>query len=201
MSAVAIPQEVFEAYSIPDVDQRIAAYWWGKPDPQVAWWLSLCRLVAEQPIAQSLYLARVAEDLSQQRAIKNWAYAKAAAFVGAKGSGQRHRSLVESYRLDWGHQAARDGVAIALWGDIMDVPGLSGRAEHFHCGRQAYGRVRDEMEREARDLLAAFRADMEMCESGDFSRDFINRWESVTGGNWAALNWTAKSTRLATLVV
>lgn len=197
MTPLAIPKadgQVFEPDSIPDIDQRVAAYWWGKPDPQVAWWLSLCRLVSMDKMAQSLYLAHVAEDLSQQRRIKDWAYTKAAEFVGAKGSGKRRRSLVESYRLDWGHQAARDGLAFALWGDIMDVPGPSGRAEHFHCGRQAYVRVREEMERETRDQVAAFRSDMEMCMTGEFSRDFIDRWEVATGGDWAELNWTARST-------
>ena len=189
---VSLVKAVFEACEPPDIDQRVAAYWWGKPDPHVAWWLSMCRMVAPHPIGQSLYLARVAEDMSQHRHIKNWAYAKAAEFVGAKGSGKRRRSLVESYRLDWGHQAARDGVAIALWDEIIDVPGVSSQAERFHCGRQAYGRVRDELERETRDLWSGFRADMVMCESGDFSRDFIDRWERATGANWAALNWTAK---------
>lgn len=190
---VTIVKAVFEAVEPPDIDQRVAAYWWGKPDPSVAWWLGMCRMVAKHPISQSLYLANVAEDLSRDRDIKNWAYAKAAEFAGAKGSGQRRRSLVESYRLDWGHQAARDGVVSALWGDILDVPGVSGRAERFHCGRQAYERVRDELERETRDLVAAFRADMDMCMTGNFSRDFIDRWEVATKAAWPEHNWTVKT--------
>ena len=190
---VAIVKAVFEAVEPPDIDQRVAAYWWGRNDPAVAWWLSMCRMVAKNPVSQSLYLARVAEDFSRKREIKNWAYTKAAEFAGAKGSGQRRRSLVESYRLDWGHQAARDGVAFALWGDITDVPGPSRRAEYFHCGRQAYARVRDELERETRDLVASFRSDMEMCQEGRFSRDFIERWERATGAQWPAHNWTEKT--------
>lgn len=173
-----------EAYEPPDIDQRVAAYWWGKPDESVAWWLSLCRLVAREPISQSLYLAKVAEDMSQSRAIKDWAYTKAAEFVGSKGTGKRRRSLVERYRLDWGHQAARDGVAFVLWGDITDIPGPSGRAEHFHCRRQAYIRVRDELEACTRSNVDDFRADLMMCMAGRYSRDFVDRWEVATGGMW-----------------
>jgi hypothetical protein len=199
MNAVTIPQAVpltaaeiidrlrtLYGESPPDVDQRTAAYWWGKPDDAVAWWLSMCRMVAPDPIAQSLYLAHVAEDLSRQREIKNWAYTKAAEFAGTKGSGQRRRSVVESYRLDWGHQAARDGVAFALWGDIVDVPGPSGRAVQFNCGRQAYVRVREEIERQTRDLFSGFRDDMEMCMQGRHSRYFIERWEQATGSIYTA---------------
>lgn len=197
MTAATIPQAVpltaaeiidklrtMYGESPPDVDQRTAAYWWGKPDDSVAWWLSMCRMVAPDPIAQSLYLAHVAEDLSRQREIKDWAYAHAAEFVGVKGSGQRRRSLVESYRLDWGHQAARDGVAFVLWGDIVDVPGPSGRAERFHCGRQAYVRVREELEKQTRDLITSFRDDMSMCMENRHSRHFVERWERATGRAW-----------------
>lgn len=186
MNAQAIPKAegLFEPLSIPDADQRVAAYWWGRPDDSVAWWLSLCRMVAPHPIAQALYLAHVAEDLSQRRAIKDWAYRVAAEFAGSKGSGQRKRSLVESYRLDWGHQAARDGLTIALWGDLIDVPGLVARSQQFRCGKQAYERVRDEVKSTTADLIASFRADMEMCREGKFSRDFIHRWEDATRRVW-----------------
>jgi hypothetical protein len=173
-----------EGYEPPDVHQRVAGYWWGKPDESVAWWLSLCRMVAPDPIAQSLYLARVAEDLTQRRAIKDWAYKAAAEFAGSKGGGQRKRSLVESYRLDWGHQAARDGVALALWGDIIDVPGIVFRSEQFGCGKQAYQRVRDDVKATAADMASSFGADMEMCLEGKYSRDFIHRWEDATRRTW-----------------
>lgn len=170
--------------SPPDIDQRVAAYWWGKPDPSVAWWLAMCNMVAVSPMAQALYLARVAEDMSRKRQIKDWAYARAAEFAGSKGSGQRRRSVVEAYRLDWGHQAARDGVSFALWGDTVSIPGPSGRAEYFHCGRQAYARVREELEKQTRDLCAGFRDDMEMCMNGQYSRHFVERWERETGSDW-----------------
>lgn len=197
MNAVTIPQAVpltvdqiidklRTQYGIepPDIDQRVAAYWWGKPDESVAWWLSMSRMVAPDPIAQSLYLARVAEDMSRARQIKEWAYARAAEFAGSKGSGQRRRSLVGAYRLDWGHQAARDGVAFALWGDIVDMPGPAWRAELLHCGRQAYAQVRDELEKATRDAYSSFRDDMVMCMDGKYSRDFIDRWEIATGADW-----------------
>jgi len=168
----------------PDADQRTAAYWWGKQDDSVAWWLATCRMIASDPIAQSLYLAHVAEDMSQRRAIKDWSYAAAAKFAGAKGSGQRRRSVVESYRLDWGHQAARDGVFMALWGDLEDVPGITYRCETFGCGKQAYQRVRDEIASQARDIIASFRADMEACRTGQHNRWFTQRWEDATGQSW-----------------
>lgn len=171
----------------PDADQRTAAYWWGRPDDSVAWWLATCRMIAPHPIAQSLYLAHVAEDMSQRRAIKDWAYSVAAQFAGAKGSGQRRRSMVESYRLDWGHQAARDGVFLALWGDIEDVPGITFRCDQFGCGKQAYQRVRDEITSQTRDMIAAFRSDMEQCRTGQRNRWFTQRWEEATGKSW---EWT-----------
>ena len=170
-----------EVYEEPDCDQRTAAYWWGRPDDSVAWALSTCRRIAEHPVAQSLYLARVAEDMSQRRAIKDWAYQVAAAYAGAKGSGQRRRSMVESYRLDWGHQAARDGVFMALWGDLEDVPGIVSRCDRFGCGKQAYQRVRDEVCGQAKDLIASFRGDMEQCRTGQYNRHFRARMEDATG--------------------
>lgn len=175
-----------EVYEEPDCDQRVAAYWWGRPDDSVAWWLSICGRIADDPVAQSLYLARVAEDMSQRRVIKDWAYRAAAKFAGAKGSGQRRRSMVESYRLDWGHQAARDGVFMALWGDLEDVPGIVSRCERFGCGKQAYQRVRDEVCSQAKDLIASFRGDMEQCRTGQYNRHFRARWEDATDADFDA---------------
>ncbi|TPG50177.1 hypothetical protein EAH75_01385 [Rhodanobacter glycinis] len=181
---VAMLKTVHEQREDPDADQRTAAYWWGHSDASVAWWLSTCRMVGSHPVAQSLYLANVAEDMSQRRAIKDWAYEVAAKFASGKGVGPRRRNLVESYRTDWGHQAARDGVFMALWGDLEDVPGITSRCERFGCGKQAYQRVRDEVCSQAKDLIAGFRADMEQCRTGQFNRWFTQRWEDATGRTW-----------------
>lgn len=182
----ALPKRA-EIDADPDADQRTAAYWWGKPDDSVAWWLATCRMIAPHPIAQSLYIAHVAEDMSQRRAIKDWAYEAAAKFASGKGTGPRRRAVVESYRTDWGYQAARDGVFMALWGDLEDVPGITSRCELFGCGKQAYQRVRDDVQGQAKDLIAAFRADMEVCRTGKYNRWFAERWERATGKQWV---WT-----------
>jgi hypothetical protein len=56
--------------------------------------------------------------------------------------GKRRVQLVKSYRDDWGSQAARDGLCVALWGEKV-VPGLEARATEFGCRWQAYKRIRD----------------------------------------------------------
>ena len=162
--------------------RRVAAFWWGRRDDEVAWALALCNSVND-PAAQYLYLMHATEDVRYARKVKEWAYNAAIDFVGSKGSGQRKRSLVESYRADWGHQAARDGAAMAMWS--CEVPGLVKRAEQFKCGKQAYQRVRDEIHRQARDLIAGFRLDMTEVLAERVSMDFRQRWESVTGRAWA----------------
>lgn len=168
-----------------DADQRTASFWWGAQDEEVAWALAICNTVAPEPIAQRLYLAHVAEDHRHTRDLKDWAYRVAVEYAGAKGSGQRRRSQVEGYRTEWGHQAARDGLAIALWPHLRDeVPGIGKRCEAFRCGKQGYQRVREEVMARACDLISAFRLDMQETLDGRFSRDFMGRWEMVTGRKW-----------------
>lgn len=169
----------------PDADQRTAAFWWGARDEEVGWALALCKIVADDPIAQRMYIAHAAEDVRHARELKDWAYRVAVEFAGSRGSGQRRRSQVEGYRTDWGHQAARDGIAIALWPHLRDdVPGIGKRCDRFGCGKQGYQRVRDEVQRRAGDLIAGFRLDMQEVLDGRFSRDFITRWEAATGRGW-----------------
>lgn len=176
---------LYEDASQPDVDQRVAAWWWGAPDDEVAWALSLCRMVAPEPVAHLLYLAHVSQDIRPARATKEWGYRVAVGFVGARGSGQRRRSLVESYRPEWGHQAARDGLALAMWPHLRaQVPGIGKRCARFRCGKQAYQRVRDEVQRLACDAIADFRADLQDVLDGQFSLDFRGRWERATGHAW-----------------
>jgi hypothetical protein len=168
----------------PDAKQRTAGYWWGAQDEDVGWWLSLCRMVNPDP-AQALYIAHVAEDWRIAHGLKEWAYRVAVEFAGSRGSGQRRRAQVEAYRTDWGHQAARDGLALALWPELgTDIPGLGKRAEQFGCGKQGYQRVRDEVMRQAGDLITGFAMDMEQCRTNRFSRDFRERWELAAGREW-----------------
>lgn len=56
--------------------------------------------------------------------------------------GERHRTYVESYRDDWGRQASRDGLTMALFGE-GSVMGLTARAKQFGCRWQAYRKVRN----------------------------------------------------------
>jgi hypothetical protein len=187
MGAAELVQELAGLYMMreaPDADQRTAAYWWGTSDDEVAWWLALCARVNPAP-AQELYIAHVSEDVRYANRLKEWAYKAAVEYAGSKGGAQRRRSLVQSYRADWGHQAARDGLALALWPSLRDdVPGIVKRAEQFGCGKQCFQRVRDEVSRIAADLIVGFHVDMEQCRTGRFSRDFTSRWELATGREW-----------------
>ncbi len=181
---VALLAGLYARPDVPDAAQRTAGYWWGAQDEEVPWWLALCKQI-NSPIAQSLYIASVAEDVRHARGLKDWAYRVAVEYAGSRGSGQRRRSIVEAYRTDWGHQAARDGLASALWPHLADdIPGRDKRCAQFGCGHQAYQRVRDEVSRQAGDLITGFAMDMEQCRTERFSRDFISRWETATGKEW-----------------
>ena len=165
--------------------KRVAGFWWGTTDQELVWALSLARTVAADPIAHKLYLTHATEDLRYSREIKDWAYRAAVEYAGSKGSGQRRRSLVESYRPEWGHIAARDGLAMALWPERSDeVPGICRRTEALGCGKQAYQRVRDEVMRLAGDLIAGFRLDLAEAVDERYSADFRHRWEQATGRAW-----------------
>ena len=165
--------------------KRVAAWWYGANDPELVWALGLARVVSTEPLADKFYLTHAVEDVRYMRALKEWGYSAAVQFVGSRGSGQRRRSLVESYRPDWGHVAARDGMAMALWPHLGDgVPGLGKRSESFGCGKQAYQRVRDEVMRQTGDVIAGFRLDLAEALDERYSHDFRNRWEQVTGRAW-----------------
>ena len=177
---------LYARHERPDADQRTAAYWWGARDEEVAWALAICKTVAPDPIAQRLYIAHASQDPRHCREVKDWGYRVAVEFAGSLGSGQRRRSQVEGYRPDWGHQAARDGIAIALWPHLRDeVPGIGKRCDAFGIGKQGFQRVRDEVQRQACDLIAGFRLDMGDVLGGRFSMDFRGRWEVATGRTWS----------------
>lgn len=198
MTTATIPQAVLaqlraavhEGELEPDADQRTAAYWWGKPDDAVAWWLGMCRRVAADPISQALYLAHVAEDMSHKREIKDWAYRVAAECASrARQGAKRNQPAVASYDPAWGRQAARDGLAMALWPHRADeVPGVNFRATCLGCRNDAYQYIRDEVKAKAKELIEWFRADMEQCRKGYWRRDFIDRWQDATGASWLLAN-------------
>jgi hypothetical protein len=126
-----------------------------------AGWLQTVGMITS-PLATAMFLTKASWADRAWPQIKEWGYLKAVEYVGARKSEQRKRSLVESYRTDWGHQAARDGLAIALWGR-WSVPGSRERALSFKCGQQAYRRVRDEVGTQATDVLTEAAHFMEMC--------------------------------------
>jgi hypothetical protein len=157
----------------PDIDQRTAAWWWGAQDEQIAWALCMCHTAAADPMAQSLYIAHVAEDLSRAREIKTWAYDVAQEIADEP---HRHRKAVESYRLSWGHQAARDGVALALWPHLAEcVYGYSQQARRLRCEPRAYLAIREGVLSRVRDTIAAFKYDLDSVAKSSYSRDFIER--------------------------
>lgn len=175
-------RELYDATG-PDIDQIMASFCHAPLGDDRAAWLQQAGMVSSDKIAGDLYLAQVAEADRKWRAIKDWGYLQAVEFVGSRGSGQRKRSQVESYRVDWGHQAARDGLAIAIFG-AEGVPGIAVRAEAFKCGKQAYQRVRDHVGQRAAELITEFRHFLDMARTGRYSREFTERWESVTGAKW-----------------
>lgn len=164
------------------VAARVASWWWGGNDSDIADALSTAKLISRDPIHEAIYLARIADDASKFRQLKDWAYRRAVEFAGAKGSEQRRRSLVESYSPEWGHQAARDGMARALWPWLEhDMPGRDSRCKASGAGHQAYMRVRDEVQSKTIDGFVAFMFDLSCVVEGRWTRDMIGRWEDATG--------------------
>lgn len=183
-----------ETYSPPDIDQRTAGWWHGRADPELGWAHDMADLIARSNVAQPLYLAYAADDASRYRQIKEWGYRTAVEFAGARGSGQRRRSLVESYRVDWGHQAARDGLSRALWPEMVDdIPGRDARCQQYGCGHQAFMRVRDVVENAARQARDDYKHDLSSVARNEWSRDMIQRWEIATGAEWCGVyKWAAE---------
>jgi hypothetical protein len=167
------------------VAARVASWWWGSSDEDIGGFVSMAKLIAPDPIHEAIYFARIADDASRFRQLKDWSYGVAVEFVGAKGSGQRKRSLVEKYDPKWGHQAARDGVARALWPWLeREMPGRNARCVTTGAGHQAYMRVRDEVQSRTLDGFIAFMFDLGCLMEGRWTRDMIGRWEAATGADF-----------------
>lgn len=188
MNAETKAAQTARGYDQPDTDddiaKRVAAWWWGGADDEIAGHLATARLIARAPVAQAVYMARIADDTSQFRQLKEWGYRQAVEFVGARGSGQRRRSMVESYRPDWGHQAARDGLARVIW-PWAEHPGRNVQAARFGVGHQAYQRVRDEVMGQALAAFVGYMFDLRCVVEGRWTRDMIARWEAATGAEFA----------------
>jgi hypothetical protein len=77
--------------------------------------------------------------------LSKWAEMVAESIAQAqyKPDGRKNtRRYVEGYRKEWGAQAAKDGICLAMFGP-KDVPGISARCEEFGVGKQGYQRIRD----------------------------------------------------------
>jgi hypothetical protein len=175
--------DIFEPATIPDVDQRVAAWYWGAEDEDVSWWLGMCRMVSPDRAYGDLYELHVAEDVRHKRAVKDWGYTAAATYaLEARKVSVRRRAPVMAYDPEWGHQAARDGLAMAMWPHMApEVPGRNKRCAAHHVGHQAYQRVREAVRLATATAISDFRRDMRECMEGRWSRDFRDRWEAVTG--------------------
>lgn len=184
LAALAAIDGTHELGQPPDIYQVFADFCTAPLGDVRASWLLGAGLVSSDKIATDMFLAKSADVRLKWRDIKDWGYLKAVEFVGARKSEQRKRSLVESYRIDWGHQAARDGLATAIYGEEADIPGIRARSLQFHCGQQAYQRVRDEVGSKANDLINEAAHWLEMCRSGKFSPEYKDRWELATGAKW-----------------
>jgi len=187
----AILKELAATYTpdeAPSVDERVSLHFWGQWDEEIAFAFGMADLVSDEPCAKHLYEWSCAGDMVGPQAfvtaVQSWGANAAAQF--AMGHNSRKRPNVPSFRLDWGRQAANDGCALAMWGEgIRDLlPGVNKRASKYGCRDEAYLRVRDHVEQEARELIFRFRRDMEMAVSGKFDPDFRARWERKTGKLW-----------------
>lgn len=89
------------------------------------------------------------------RKAKDWAYIAAANFVASR----RGPARFSGYAVEWGRQAARDGLYRALWPEL-ECPGRLVRSRQFGCSERGYVRVRDYVKSEAEGLIDNFEADL-----------------------------------------
>ena len=149
---MSMEAQVFETYAPPGLSETYAAWEGGKHLEfgfSVAWAKGQC----SEPVAEALYSLSVmcehAAGLNEKfRAVKDWGYTVAASYAS---SGR------QKYRLDWGRQAARDGLFLALWDrSELRLPSTVARAEHFGVGEKKYRRVRGHVRDQANALIGEF---------------------------------------------
>lgn len=182
----AILQKLRTLYVDDDhpVHKRVAAFFWGAHDEDVAGYLGLCKIAAVEPMAETLYFWSCGGDMcggsERSRQVSDWACGVAADFAAQPVRGGKR---IESYRPHWARMAAHDGVCLAMYGDqIRDlVPGVNKRAAQLKVRDMAYLTLRNHVQQTAERLIADFRADMERVSEGKFSPDFRLRYEASTG--------------------
>lgn len=182
----------------PQLDARAGGWWWGRVDEEFAYAVGSADLVAPDPVAKHLYLFSRAGDMAGDEAIKTllaWCHGTAAEAACTTGGPRRRPQVLIDPASRWWRQAGQDGAALAMWGETSPcgeafreaIPGINKRCAKYRCGSQAYGRVREYVEREAKDLIDGFKRDIEMVLLGRYDPSFRQRWEAKTGRSFASV--------------
>lgn len=110
---------------------------------QAIWCLSLASsTLPDHHIGYQAWITDTADTDCHMAELAHWCKSLAETAATLKPLlGKRRRLLVESYRKDWGDQAALDGLVLALRGK-GSVPTAEDRAEHFGIHRDPYKRIR-----------------------------------------------------------
>jgi hypothetical protein len=102
-----------------------------------------CSTLPDSHVGYELWITWVADVPFFQRELTEWAEGLGELAATLKPRiGERRRTYVESYRADWGRQASRDGLRMAILGPNF-VLGLETRATQLGCRWQAYKKIRN----------------------------------------------------------
>lgn len=150
-----VETEVFEADPPRELAERYAGWASGADDMKMGHAVGVATTRAGQ-VAADLFDLYVMEQRGQDfpkrvNRVKEWGYRKAAEFVASREA----QAKIVGYRLDWGQQAARDGLCQAMWGHLRGT-GLAARAKEFRIGERPFQRVRDHVEKEADKAIGRF---------------------------------------------
>ena len=145
MSAVAERVEVQGDYQVRgrDLRQLYAPFCRRPLGDQAIWCLSLASsTLPDNHIGYQAWITDTADTDCHMAELAAWCKSLAETAATLKPLlGKRRRLIVESYRKDWGDQAAIDGLVLALRGKGA-VPSPEARAEQFNCHRDPYRRIR-----------------------------------------------------------
>jgi hypothetical protein len=102
-----------------------------------------CSTLPDSHVGYDLWITWVADVPFFERELVQWAEGLGELAATLKPLiGERHRTYVESYRPEWGRQASRDGLRMAILGPNF-VPGLETRATQLGCRWQAFKKIRN----------------------------------------------------------
>ena len=145
MTATAEAVQVQADYSIKgrDLRQLYAPFCRRPLGDQAIWCLSLASsTLPDNHIGYAAWITDTADTDCHLAELRAWCKSLAETAATLKPLlGKRRRLLVESYRKDWGDQAAVDGLVLALKGKDA-IPPASDRATQFDCLVRPYVRIR-----------------------------------------------------------